>query len=79
LLNALTGGFMLRSGPQNVSLLRHAGTAPSISRKRVFGLAARQACCLGIVELLLKFGICFAALAIDTSSDWGIISARAGI
>jgi hypothetical protein len=79
LLNALAGGFMLRFGPQNVALLRHAGAAPSISRNHIFGLAPRRACCLGIIELLLKFGISFAALAIDTSPHWEIISARAGI
>lgn len=70
---------MLRSGPQNVALLRHAWTTASIPGDDVFGLSPRQAYCLGIIELLLKFGISFAALAIDTPPDCGIISAPAAI
>ena len=70
---------MLSPGPQNVALLRHAGTAARISCNHVFGFASRQASRLGIIVLLLKFGICFAALAIDTSPDWGIISGRATV
>jgi hypothetical protein len=79
LLNALAGGFMLRPRSQDVALFRHASTATGISRNHVFGLAPRQTSCLGIIVLLLEFGISFAALAIDASPDWGIISARAAI
>jgi hypothetical protein len=79
LLNALAGGFMLRPGPQNIALLGHASSAAGISRNHVFGLAPRQTSCLGIIVLLLEFGISFAALAIDASPDWGIISANAAI
>jgi hypothetical protein len=69
---------MLSFGSQDVALLCHAGTT-CISRDHVLGLTLRRANCLGITELFLKFGVSFAALAIDTSPDRGIISARAAI
>jgi hypothetical protein len=65
---------MLSPGPENVSLLAHAGTVAGSPGNSGSGFPARQTGRFCVVELLLKLGISFAPLAVDPSPDWGIFT-----
>ena len=63
---------MFGLGPQDVTLLGHAPTCPSLACKRVRAIAARRTGGFGVFELLLKFGVSLAALAVGASPNRGI-------
>jgi len=70
---------MFGLGPQDVTLLGHAPTSASSACKRVRAIAARRTGGFGVFELLLKFGVSLAALAVGPSPNRGITFGHAAI
>jgi hypothetical protein len=70
---------MFGLGPQDVTLLGHAPTSPSLAGKRVRAIAACQTGGFGVIELLLKFGVSLAALAVGASPHSGIAFGYAAV
>jgi len=60
---------MLGPGPENVSLLGHAGASSGLSSDHILTLASSQTSRSGVIELLLNLWVPFAALAIGSSPD----------